>query len=61
MKDWTKLISRYGGKWVVFGAKDKVIEASPKLEVALKRFGKKFPNRRPSIFKVPRKICPYVG
>jgi len=61
MNDWGKLTKSYGGKWVVFGQGNKVAAYDAKLEKALAKFRVKHPKMRPSVFKVPTKLIPYVG
>jgi hypothetical protein len=61
MNDWSKLTKSYGGKWVVLDKNNKVIVNDVKLEKALDKFRVKHPKMRPSVFKVPTRLAPYVG
>jgi len=61
MNDWGKLTRSYGGKWMVFGIGRKVVASDTKLDKALLKFKAKHPKMRPSVFKVPSKLVPYIG
>ena len=60
--DLTQIHTKYPGKWVVLDKETNVLASNRILIKAIEQFRAKYGTKTvPRVFKVPKKILPYVG
>lgn len=58
--DWTPIIKKYSGLWVGI-LNDKTVVASGRTVQEVLVRAKKQGHKRPTLFRVPTKVLPYIG